>query len=304
MVKRKTKSKKLLGVVDIEKKAEQEIKKISGKTLKKKIKKLNPKNIPTLQIKSERDIAEDFAQKVYEKFDALIKSIILFGSTIKNTNVSGSDIDIIIIIDDAAVNFDEKLIAWYREELGKIIQTNPYKRDLHINTVKLTTWWEDLRRGDPTVINIIRYGEAIIDYGSFFNPLKMLLQEGRIRPTPEAMYIILNRIPLHILRSKQSKLSAIEGIFWAFVETSQSLLMAVNVLPPSPEHIAILLRENLVDKKLLNMKYTIWFRDIYDLHRKIIHGEIKDIDGKIIDEWQERAQEFFEDALKTIDKLT
>ncbi len=275
------------------------------KTHKKKsaTNKISRKNLSTLQFKTERDIAMDFAIKVYRKFDKLVKSIILFGSSAKHVAVPGSDIDIIIIIDDASIKFDEKIIFWYREELANIIKENPYKKDLHINTVKLSTWWKDLTKGDPTVINIIRYGETLIDFGGFFNPLKILLEQGLIRPTPESIYNALNRVPFHIMTSKQSEISAIEGSYWAFVDTAQSLLMARKVLPPSPEHIAILLKENFVDTNLLKMKYVVWYRDIYDLHRKVMHGEIKDIRGTIIDEWQDRAEEFLNIALKLIKKL-
>ena len=35
----------------------------------------------TLMIAGEREIAADFATKVYEKFDQIIKSIVLFGSS-------------------------------------------------------------------------------------------------------------------------------------------------------------------------------------------------------------------------------
>jgi len=38
----------------------------------------------------------DFAVKSYKVFDRIIKSIILFGSTVKQTSNSDSDIDIII----------------------------------------------------------------------------------------------------------------------------------------------------------------------------------------------------------------
>jgi hypothetical protein len=192
---------------------------------------------------------------------------------------------------------------WYREELGRIVESNPYKKDLHINTVKLTTWWEDLYKGDPTIINIIRYGEAIIDFAGFFQPFKILLQDGKIRTSPEAMYNMLDRVPQHIVRSKQAELSAIEGCYWAMVESSQALLMAVKVMPPSPEHIAILLKEHFVDKKLLKMKYVTAIRDLYYLHRKIIHGQLKDLDGRIIDGWQEMAQEFFKVTLALIDDI-
>jgi len=277
--------------------------KIANKPIKKTNKRISIKNLPTLKLKSERDIAMDFAQKAYKKFNKMIKSIILFGSQVKQQKTSGSDIDIIIVIDDATIRFDDKLIVWYREELGNIIKANPYKQDLHINTVKLTTWWDDLSKGDPTIINILRYGETLIDFGGFFNPLKILLQEGRIKPTPESIYSALNRVPTHIRRSRLAEISAIEGCYWAFVDSAQSMLMALRVLPPSPEHIAILLKENLVDRKLLKMKYVIWFRDLHDLHKKIMHDEIKDISGGIIDGWQEKSEEFFKVTLKLIDKI-
>ena len=201
----------------------------------------NLKKIPTLKLVKEQDIATDFATKAYQKFDKLIKSIILFGSTVKQTRTSGSDIDIIILIDDASVKFDQELIAWYREELGKLIRANPYKKDLHINTVKLTTWWQDLLRGDPVIINIIRYGEPLIDFGGFFTPLRILLQEGRIKSTPEAIYTALQRAPQHLMRSKQAEMSAVEGVYWVMGASAHALLIAVHVMSPSPAHIPILL---------------------------------------------------------------
>jgi len=261
------------------------------------------KNFPTLMLKSERDIAMDFSAKVFQKFDRLVKATILFGSMARNTDEKGSDIDIIIIVDDASVRFDEELILWYREQLGKIIEENPYKRDLHINTMKLTTWWQDLMRGDPTVINILRYGETLVDNGGFFNPLKILLQEGKIKITPEAIYTILNRIPSHIIRSKLSEMSSVEGSYWAMIESGQALLMSIKIMPPSPEHIALLLKENFVDKGLLNMKHVTNIRDVYDLHRKIVHGELKDIDGKLVDECQDKAEEFFKAVVNLIDQI-
>jgi predicted nucleotidyltransferase len=261
------------------------------------------KNLPTLKLKSEWDIAMDFSSKVYQKFDKLVKATVLFGSAARHNDTVGSDIDVIIIVDDATVKFDEELIAWYREELGKIIQVNPYKKDLHINTIKLTTWWNDLLRGDPVVVNILRYGETLIDSGGFFNPLKILLQEGKINITPEAIYTILNRIPNHIIRSKISEMNSIEGTYWAMIESSQALLMAVKVIPPSPDHVTILLKEHFVDKNLLKMKYVTDVRDIYELHRRIMHGELRDIDGKIVDQWQDKAEDYFKVVLNLIDQI-
>ena len=259
--------------------------------------------IPTLKLTTTKDIAMDFAEKVYEKFDVLVKAVILFGSTAKHKRVIGSDIDIVIVVDDATIKFDEQFITWYRDELGKLIQANPYKKDLHINTVKLTTWWEDLQKGDPVVINIIRYGAALIDRGGFFSPLKILLQEGRIKLTPESIYSILNRVPDHILRSRISKLNAVEGCFWSFIESSQALLMAVNVLPPSPEHISGLLKEHFVDKGLLNKKHLVNLQAVSKAHKQIIHGEAKDISGKTLDLFQSQSKDFFKESVRILNDI-
>ncbi len=265
--------------------------------------KLNRKDFPTLQIKSEQEIALDFAAKAYQIFNNIIKSIILFGSSVKNTAVDTSDIDIIIVIDDAAIQWDQELIAWYREELGKLIMRNPYKKELHINTVKLTTWWQDLMRGDPVVLNVIRYGEPLIDFGGFFNPLKILLQEGKIKSTPEAIYTCLQRAPQHLARSRAAELGAVEGVYWTMVDSAHALLIAAGAMPPSPEHVPVLLKEHFVDKGLLNMKYVSWYRELFALHKQIIHGNITDIKGIEVDTWQDHADEFMRVMAEQIEKI-
>ncbi len=278
------------------------LKESSKKSLKPK-KRFSSEKFPTLKLKTERDIAMDFAQKAYTKFDKLIKAIILFGSAAKKSSEVGSDIDIIIIVDDASVKFDEKLILWYREELGNVMKTNPYNRDLHINTVKLTTWWQDLSKGDPTIINILRYGETLIDFGGFFTPLKILLQEGKIKPTPESIQACLSRVPYHIIRSKQSEIGAIEGCFWAMTDTAQAMLMAINILPPSYENIPKLLKEYFSDKGLLKTSYIKDFQELFNLHKSILHGQIRDIDGSVIDMWQDKSEDFFNQGMKIIKEI-
>jgi len=260
----------------------------------KKKSEIDKKDIPSLQLKKETDIAMDFAVKAYKKFDKIIKSIILFGSTTKQTSVAGSDIDIILVIDDVSIKWDQELIAWYRTELDKILRGSPYQKSLHINTIKLSTWWEDLMKGDPVVLNIIRYGEAMIDMAGFFTPLKFLLLNGKIKSTPEAIYSCLQRAPMHISRSKAAELNSIEGLYWAMVDSAHAALIAKNISPPSPEHIPISLKETFVNDGKLKMKYVVWYRDLLVLHKDITHGKIKDLKGVEIDEWQERTEDFLD----------
>jgi len=273
------------------------------KVVKKKIKLSPKKNIPSLQLKSSQDIAMDFAVKTYKNFDKIIKSIILFGSTVKQTSSSGSDIDIIILIDDVSIHWDQKLIAWYRQELDKLLKTNPYGKSIHINTVKLSTWWEDLMRGDPIILNILRQGESLIDLAGFFDPLKYLLIKGKIKATPEAIYSCLQRAPMHIQRSKTAELNSIEGLYWAMVDSAHAALIAADISPPSPEHIASELKETFVNSGKLKMKYVVWYRDLLVLHKDIAHGRIHDLKGADIDEWQDRTEEFLEVMARLVNSL-
>ena len=257
----------------------------------------------TLKIGGEREIAADFAVKVYDKFDKMIKSIVLFGSSARRVSTPDSDIDIIIIIDDASVRWDQELIAWYREEIGKLIVANPYAKALHVNTVKLSTWWEDMMRGDPVVINVLRYGDALIDYGGFFNPLKVLLKEGKIRSTPESIYTLLQRAPGHMTRARQSMLAVVDGLYWTMVDSAHAALIAANVMPSSPENIPEALTERFVKAKVLDKKYVKYYEEIHMIAKEVVHGRLTSVRGKKLDEWFEMADDFLGEMAKLVDDL-
>ena len=258
---------------------------VKKKTVKKKVikKKISKQ-------KTDQDIAMDFATKAYKKFQEAIKSIVLFGSVSKKSTTKGSDIDILVIVDDCSVQWDQELIAWYREEMGKIVEKHSER--LHINTVTLSTFWEDVREGEPAAINIIRYGQTLIDFGGFFDPLKSLLAKGRIRPTPEAIFTTLRRAPLHISRAKFDIINSIEHLYWAMVDSAHSALMAKNQIPPSPEHVGEMLEEIFVKNKILDKKYVKWYGEMYQLAHDIIHGNIKHLTGKDIDVLMARTINF------------
>jgi predicted nucleotidyltransferase/uncharacterized protein (UPF0332 family) len=270
---------------------------------KKEAKSAKSEKPETLKIINEREIALDFATKVYKKFDKIIKSVVLFGSSAKKTSTPDSDIDIIIITDDVSIRWDEELIAWYREELGKVIQQNPYKKSLHINTVKLSTWWQDLIRGDPIVLNVIRWGDPLIDFGGFFTPLKVLLQEGKIKSTPESIYTLLQRAPTHIARTRGAMLASVDGLYWAVVDSSHAALIAANVMPPSPEHIPEILTQEFVKKGLLKEKYVSFYSEIHEIAKDIIHGKKVEIKGEKIDQYLILADDFMGQMAGIIDKV-
>jgi predicted nucleotidyltransferase/uncharacterized protein (UPF0332 family) len=258
-------------------------------------------DIPTMKIVGEREIASDFAMKVYGKFDQMIKSVVLFGSSAKKVSSAGSDIDVIVIIDDVSIRWDNELIAWYREELGKIVRANPYVKELHVNTVKLSTWWDDMMRGDPVVINVLRYGDALIDFGGFFNPLRILLKEGKIKSTPESIYTLLQRAPGHLLRARQSMLAVVDGLYWTMVDAAHAALISADVMPSSPEAIPEVLTEHFVKNKKLNKKYVGYYSEVHAVAKEIVHGKLTSVKGKDLDNWLVMADEFLGEMARLVD---
>ncbi|MBS3151836.1 nucleotidyltransferase domain-containing protein [Candidatus Woesearchaeota archaeon] len=255
--------------------------------MKKKVKKTKVSSLD-----SDRDIALDFAAKAYQKFRDVIKAIAMFGSSIKQKTTSKSDIDLVIIIDDCTVNWDDELIAWYREELAKLMAAQNYKKELHINTVTLTAFWEEVRAGEPLVINVLRYGEPLIDLGGFFDPLKVLLAKGKIRPSPEAIFTTMQRSGQHLIRANSNILNSIEGFYWAMVDASHAALMAINVIPPSPEHIAEMLNETFVKEDTLDKKFVEWYELVRKKAKAILHGEVNRMNGFEIEDLQKKSEDF------------
>lgn len=238
----------------------------------------------------EYKVAYDFSVKVYKKFKEVIKAIVLYGAVSKNKG--DSSIDIVILIDDCVVDWDQELIAWYREELEKLVKKQSYGARLNINTVTLTTFWEEVRSGEPLIINLIRYGQVLVDVGGFFDPLRVLLARGRIRPSPEAVYVTMTRASDHLFKANNNLLLSVEGMHWAMIDAAHAVLMAENEVPVAPEFIVPMLGEVFVSKGKLDKKYLEYFDDVRSVALKITKGERIRIKGKEIDDLFSKAEEF------------
>ncbi len=244
-------------------------------------------------------VAYDFAGEIYKKFGPLALSVIMFGSAAKDTAKKDSDIDIMIVVDNTSQVWDEEVISYYREELFKITKKNAHRDKLHINTITLSTFWDNVKVGDPAAINVLRYGVALLDLG-FFEPLKYLLLQGRIRPSAEAIYTVLNRTPWHFIRAKVKILSAVEDYYWAMVNSAHAALMTFGHTPPSPEFVPRLLHETFGKQNKMPRKYIDWYNELYELWHNIKANKVESIPGEDIDLWAKRAQEF----ARFMEKLT
>jgi len=240
--------------------------------------------------KTDIDLAYEFSKKVYKEFGKFIKAIVIFGSAARKKHNS-KDIDILLIVDDISIVMTKEIVQAYRLIIAKVVGDISTK--LHITTLKFTNFWEYVRAGDPVAVNILRDGYALIDTG-FFEPLQILLYQGRIRPTPEAVWTYFNKAPETIKNSKWHLLQATVDLYWAVIDSAHAALMKMNEVPPSPEHVDEMMEEKLVKPGFIDKKYPGVMRRFYDIMKMVSNRDIQSITGKQYSEYLKEAEDFVE----------
>ena len=245
------------------------------------------------------DIAKSFAGRVYKEFGKFISGIILFGSVTDASRDQKGDIDILIIIDDVHIVLAPEIMETYKIIVEKAILD--ISRKIHVQTMKLTSFWEYVRSGDPVAVNILRSGIALIDTG-FFDPLQLLLYQGRIRPSRESIYTYFNMSFASFNSAERHLFAAMLDLYWSAIDATHAALMRIGEVPPSPEFAAEMLREKMVKKGYLSSKQALLMNDLYFLSRRILHNEINKISGREYDKYKERTEEYIKEIKKFIEK--
>lgn len=242
------------------------------------------------------DVALDFSKLVHKELGDLIRGVVLFGSATHKENPS--DIDILLIIDDIHIAFTQELQSAY-----KVIVQNCVKAidaSLHITTLRFSNFWEYVRTGDPIVTTILRDGKALIDTG-FFSPLQLLLEQGRIRPSKEAIWAYYSKAPQTLLSSKWKVLQSVVDLYWAAIDAAHAALMYVGVTPQTPEHVPGLLKEHLSNKGLIDEVHSHTLEKLYYLQKDIYARRIEHMSGSRVDELYEQTKRLVSDMRKIIE---
>jgi len=246
------------------------------------------------------EIVYSFSKELILEVKELVKGIVVFGSTVKTSTPNPkSDIDVLVILDDVKIVITPELMQTFKIILGNIIPKVSQK--LHITTLKFSTFWEYVRAGDPVAVNILRDGAAIIDYG-FFEPLQILLFQGRIRPSYEAIWTYFNRAPKTLSNSKWHIMQGTLDLYWAVIDSAHAVLMRLGHIPPSPEHVSDLFNEKVVKVGFIDKESVNTIRKFYRLAKMIQHGELREIKGDEFDVYYREASDFVDKCHEFINK--
>ncbi len=237
-----------------------------------------------------------------EKYRTVIKSVYIAGSAVRRDFVKGSDIDILVIIDDTRDGFDPRVIDLIHSELRKISKDtmDKDKLDLHIQSPKtLSTFWDMIRSGEPWIITQMRDAYILYDPSGYITPIKTLLNQGKLSGTKEKAQTLINDAPKKLVKARKLFLEEITAdLLSAMVESAQAVLMFAGVAPPAAKNIGKELSERFVKTKIIPSKIVHDYENFYEVTRKIDHGEITTISGKEVEKYLSMVAEFIESMEK------
>jgi len=243
-----------------------------------------------------------FTKQVLEKYGKFVKAIVMMGSTAREEFKPKSDIDLFIIIDDTAMKLTPEMQDKIDLELERIAQK--ISPNLSVQpTYSLTEFWDYARVAHPIIYNFIKEGVAVYDTG-FFEPIKNLLNMGRIPATREAIENYMEGAPKKLMRAKTVKLLMLaEDVYYAMLNTAQAVLMFMGLPPPVPNKAYEEVKTNLVEPGILEPEYAEWLKEIIEIRKKIEHKEIMDVEGKFVDEWLAKAEKFVDKMFSLLNAL-
>lgn len=255
-------------------------------------------------------VGEIHKSMVIERFEKYIVSYVLGGSLLQGKANADSDIDAFVIIDDTDVKkmsraeLKDKLraiIIGMAAEARQLVETN---REFHIQVYILTDFWESVKEANPVIFTFLRDGVPLYDKGTFM-PWKHLLKMGKIKPSPEAIEMMMQTGDQFLQRIKlKLKEIGLEDFHWALTTTSQAALMLFGLPPPTPKETAGVLREVFVKKeKILDEKYVKIYEEVYKIRKDIERGTKKEVTGKEIDELTKKANQYLNEMKTLFQKI-
>lgn len=242
-------------------------------------------------------IAEVHKSLVLKKFDKYIVSYIAAGSMFRGEK--SNDIDVFVLVDDTDVKKMSRFDL--RDKLRSIIiqmgfqsaDMTGVKKQFHIQVYILTDFWEWVKDASPVIFTVLRDGVPLFDKGVFM-PWKLLLNMGRIRPSPEAIDMHMSVGEKSINLAKDRLISVVgQDLYYGVLNPAQAALMLYGISPPTHRETIKLMGEIFVKKeKILEKKYVDILDKLFNFYKSIEHGKIKNISGKQIDDLLKDANDY------------
>ncbi len=249
---------------------------------------------------------DDMFQPVKDEAGPVLKAVMIYGSAARKEHVSGSDIDILVIVDDTHPKFDKKQYDAVKQQVREVEDDAPDEFDLHIQPPKpLSKWWDLLISGEPWAVTSMRDAQPVYDPSGYIRLTQRLLREGELHGTEERAQRLVKRSREKYMKTRRLLLEDVTSeLLQAMTESAQAVLMYYGRPPPSPDHVAAELETAFVeDEELLSQQAVQDYRSFYALTERIDHGRLTEFTASEMDEYLQQAMAFIKAMATLFDKL-
>ncbi len=259
------------------------------------------KSKPGLLRTKDIELVYSFASKVASKeyLGGLIQGVVLFGSVMRDSASSESDLDVLVLLDDVSNEITSEMASAYSLTVGSLLAKLRAHDKIHLTTLGVIRFWDGVRNGDPIIMDIIRSGRAIVDTG-FFTPLKAMLERGMIKPSREAVIANL-RLGESLLRNAPLYYSrCVSDLYWAVMDSAHALIMHAGLESTHPRMVS-----KVFVKAAKQLGVSVRLASTIDFFVKLVkslsRGKRKRFTGKQVDSYIVKAERFVSAVSKVID---
>lgn len=254
----------------------------------------------------QRGRIEELCQPLIDEMGPYLQAIWIYGSATRKDKVEGSDIDILVLLDDTKKDFSKETVQKAKSILKGIDDEAPEDLDLHFQPPKLLSkWWELLISGEPWVLTSMEDAQPIYDGSGYIHLTRELLRGGQMHGTEQRAHKLLKRSRKKIKKTRRLLLEDVTSeLLRAMSEAAQANLMYYGHPPPSPDKIGDELQETFVDDEdLLPRQAVEDYRDLYRLTERIDHGRLTEFSGRELDEYLSKAFRFIKAMRELFEEL-
>ncbi|MBR9681637.1 MAG: nucleotidyltransferase domain-containing protein [Candidatus Altiarchaeota archaeon] len=304
MSKTKTKAPKAITVREgpsLPEAEDKEFQREETKKLQKKSSKISTKQMDAAKkkqkifYKMKMKAVERFSVAARQKLGSMLKGVGVIGSLARGDFVPGSDIDVLVVIDDTKrevpSELKEKLLAMLND-MGRKIDK---KMQVQIHT--LTEMFQYAKEGDNIIYNFLRHMKIIYD-GGVLTPFTRMLKAGEIKPSKEAMMRSLDGAEYYMKKVEQYVEWILERYYRGITWSGNAYIMSLGEKPCSVPEMPIVLQSK-VDKGLLPQEVPAIAAEVIKAFKAVEHGDRKP-NLKEVTELESKVRHFMDILKKEI----
>ena len=247
---------------------------------------------------TEKNLVEIFSKEMQKEAPELVKAVVHFGSTANTrSELYGADIDVLLIIDDLVRVMSPEVIQGFRVIVERVASS--ISPSFHINNMRLTQFWEYVRKGDPIIVNMLRDGDAVFDTG-LFSTAKKMFESNLVKPTEEVVFSYLSNAPKTLNNAKWHVTRGVMSLYWSMLHSAHAALVSHEIIPHAPQQVGDLIEAYFVETLEIEEHFLDTYRHLEKFMSQLGHREVMNASPAEYDRMHEQVNLFNKEMEKLV----